>query len=53
MSFPDVGLCHAPEVFEYYFKRNIQFWMSFPEIEIYDWMSFPEIGLYNAPKSYN
>ena len=27
-----IGLCHAPEFFEYHFSANGLFWMSFPEI---------------------
>ena len=59
MSFPEIGLCHALEFFEYQFStkcsilefsKNLP--VSFPKIlKNDDWMSFPEIGIAHAPNS--
>ena len=55
MSFPEIGLCHAPEFFEYQFSTKCSILdefsknrpVSFPKND--DWMCFPEIGLAHAP----
>ena len=45
MSFPNIGLCHAAEFFNFIFRLNALLWMNFPEISLCHTPKFKNWGL--------